>query len=170
MIFMAGIAPCLQYGWFCLDNPNTEQQVVKLTTADSQEGTSLEIAAGNQRAVSLLFGIAALLIGIFVRSAITTIGSYLVVEDPTIAGVATRSALVAVMTGVISFFVLLRQQKATDFLDSVVAELKKVAWPSREETINNTVIVIGATIFFASLLAVYDFTWAKLTGLVLYSS
>jgi len=52
----------------------------------------------------------------------------------------------------------------------VVSELKRVTWPTREETIGNTGIVVGATLFFATLLASYDFLWAKLTGIFLYTT
>jgi preprotein translocase SecE subunit len=123
----------------------------------------------NTRAVTILFVIGGLVVGIFVESAITEIANAAHWENPAYLGVVTASTLVAVVTGVVSFFGLLRNAAARSFTDAVVTELLKVAWPSREETVNNTMIVIGATIFFASLLAIYDFAWAKLTGIFLYS-
>ena len=86
-----------------------------------------------------------------------------------VLGVLSASTAAAVVVAGASFFVLLRNVRATDFTDEVVSELRKVAWPSRDETVNNTLIVIGATVFFSILLAFYDFAWAKLTELFLYS-
>jgi len=123
----------------------------------------------NQRPVAVVFIAGAVLLGVFVRSLVVAVMGYAVLEDPTVAGVAA-SVLVGVVAGIVGFFVLLRNEKATTFTDSVVSELKRVTWPSRDETFSNTGIVVGAAIFFASLLSAYDFLWAKLTGLFLYTT
>ena len=107
--------------------------------------------------------------GFFVESAINEVVNSAHWENPSLLGIISASALVAIVSGIVTFFALLRTRAATSFTDSVVSELLKVAWPTREETTNNTMIVIGATLFFAILLAVYDLAWAKLTGIFLYS-
>lgn len=117
----------------------------------------------------MLFVIGGLVIGFFVESAITEVANAMHWENPAYLGVLTASTLAAIASGLIGFFGLLRNAASRSFTDAVVTELLKVAWPSREETVNNTLIVIGATVFFATLLAVYDFAWAKLTGIFLYS-
>jgi preprotein translocase subunit SecE len=47
------------------------------------------------------------------------------------------------------------------FLKDVKAELKKVTWPSRNEVVNTTVVVIAATVFFGFYLFFMDviFSW-----------
>jgi preprotein translocase subunit SecE len=47
------------------------------------------------------------------------------------------------------------------FLKDVRAELKKVTWPSKNEVVNTTVVVIAATIFFGFYLFFMDviFSW-----------
>jgi preprotein translocase subunit SecE len=47
------------------------------------------------------------------------------------------------------------------FLKDVKAELKKVTWPSKNEVVNTTVVVIAATIFFGFYLFFMDviFSW-----------
>jgi preprotein translocase SecE subunit len=75
----------------------------------------------------------------------------------------------AAVAGVATTWLLLRRADATEFVASVVDELTKIHWPSRDETVNNTTIVVATTIFFATLLSVYDFAWARLTGFFLFS-
>jgi preprotein translocase subunit SecE len=52
--------------------------------------------------------------------------------------------------------------KLTKFLKEVRVELKKVSWPSRQETIKYTLIVIGVSLAVAVFLGGLDFllTWA----------
>jgi len=47
------------------------------------------------------------------------------------------------------------------FLKDVKAELKKVTWPSKNEVVNTTVVVIAATVFFGFYLFFMDviFSW-----------
>jgi preprotein translocase subunit SecE len=48
-----------------------------------------------------------------------------------------------------------------NFLKDVRAELKKVTWPSKNEVVSTTVVVIAATIFFGFYLFFMDviFSW-----------
>jgi len=123
----------------------------------------------NSQSITFLFVIAGIVIGYFVDSLVVEVCANRHWENPVVLGVLSASTAAAVVVAGASFFVLLRNVRATDFTDEVVSELRKVAWPSRDETVNNTLIVIGATVFFSILLAFYDFAWAKLTGLFLYS-
>jgi preprotein translocase subunit SecE len=51
--------------------------------------------------------------------------------------------------------------KIANFFKEVKAELKKVTWPTRQETIKYTLIVIGISLGVALFLGVSDyiFTW-----------
>lgn len=123
----------------------------------------------NQRSVTTAFVIGGLASGYLVRSALRSVMGNFATEDQMIAGVLPVSMLIGIVAGLVGFFVLLRNERAVLFTDSVVTELESVTWPDREETIGNTGIVVGATVFFSVLLAVYDFGWAKLTEIFLYS-
>jgi len=48
-----------------------------------------------------------------------------------------------------------------NFLKDVRAELKKVTWPSKNEVVNTTIVVIVATVFFGFYLFFMDviFSW-----------
>ena len=123
----------------------------------------------NQRAVILLFVIGGGVIGDFVRRGVQVALTSRVWEDPLIGGLLPASDLVGLVAGVVGFFALLRSTVSREFVDSVVTELQKVAWPTREETFNNASVVVASAVFFALLLGIYDLTWARVTGLVLYS-
>lgn len=126
-------------------------------------------AVANSQAVTFVFAIGALFAGNLVNSAVVQLSASMRWENPALGGVIPQSVVGAAIVGIIVFFGLLRHRKSVAFVDSVIVELKKAAWPSREETINNTMIVVSATVLFSTLLAVYDFLWAKLAGFFLYS-
>jgi len=47
------------------------------------------------------------------------------------------------------------------FLRQVVAELRKVIWPTRSELINYTIVVLIFVVIMAAILAAYDFAFAR---------
>jgi len=47
--------------------------------------------------------------------------------------------------------------KITTFLQEVRLEMKKVNWPSRQETIRKTLVVIGISVAIAIFLGTIDF-------------
>jgi preprotein translocase subunit SecE len=52
------------------------------------------------------------------------------------------------------------------FLRQVIAELRKVIWPTRSELINYTIVVLIFVVIMAAILASYDFVFARLVFLV----
>ena len=48
-----------------------------------------------------------------------------------------------------------------EFLSEVRGELRRVAWPTRSEVINSTIIVLIAVVFMTSLIFGADYLWAK---------
>lgn len=46
-------------------------------------------------------------------------------------------------------------------------ELRKVSWPSRQETRNNTLLVIGISIFVAVFLGLFDFLFTTLLNVTI---
>lgn len=47
------------------------------------------------------------------------------------------------------------------------AELRKVSWPSRQEALNLTLIVVAFTISMAALLGIIDYLFAWVFGLII---
>jgi preprotein translocase subunit SecE len=52
------------------------------------------------------------------------------------------------------------------FFQEIFAELKKVTWPSREEVIASTKVVLVSTIVIAAVLGLVDFLLVQLVDLV----
>ncbi len=65
--------------------------------------------------------------------------------------------------------VVLKGQKRSKlaFFSEVIAELKKVAWPSRKEAIRLTLIVILITVAMGIILGIIDYGFSKFIDLVL---
>lgn len=58
--------------------------------------------------------------------------------------------------------------KVGDFLKDVRAELKKVSWPSRQETIKLTGVVILISVALAAFLGLLDFGFITLLNKLLF--
>jgi preprotein translocase subunit SecE len=52
------------------------------------------------------------------------------------------------------------------YLKDTRAELRKVTWPSREEALNLTLIVLAVTVAMAAGLGVIDYLFSLLFGLI----
>ena len=52
------------------------------------------------------------------------------------------------------------------FIRDIVAELRKVAWPTRQETIRLTLIVLGVCIAMGALLGAIDYGFSELMAKV----
>jgi preprotein translocase subunit SecE len=50
---------------------------------------------------------------------------------------------------------------AKQFVREVRAELRKVAWPTKDEVVNSTIIVLVAVIVMGTLIFVMDLSFAK---------
>lgn len=48
-------------------------------------------------------------------------------------------------------------KKVVQFVQDAVAEMKKVVWPSRDEVVASTKVVLVSTVIFALVLGIVDF-------------
>jgi preprotein translocase subunit SecE len=53
-------------------------------------------------------------------------------------------------------------KKIISFFQESFAELKKVTWPSREETVSSTKVVLVSTLIIAGMLGLVDFVLFKI--------
>jgi preprotein translocase subunit SecE len=58
--------------------------------------------------------------------------------------------------------------KARDFLGEVKAELKKVTWPARKETISTTWVVIVIILLISFYLGICDYVLTKLLRTIIH--
>jgi preprotein translocase subunit SecE len=91
------------------------------------------------------------------------------IGDP-IVGFISASALAAIILGIGTYIALMRNTRVVQFSDEVIDELNKVTWPEKDETVSSTVVVVGVTLFIAAALGLYDYVWAEVTQLVLYTA
>ena len=57
--------------------------------------------------------------------------------------------------------------KLIQYIKDSKTELKKVVWPSKKQTINHTLLVIGFSLGVAAFLGVVDFGLNKLVELII---
>ena len=123
----------------------------------------------NQKYIVMSFLAAGALVGFTVRGLAVPLLAQLEVGDPQIAGLVNATSLAGIGTGVLTFLILNRHPLVVKFTNEVITELRKVTWPEREETIRSTTVVIGTTLFVASMLGIYDYAWAEITSVLLFS-
>ncbi|MEK7579605.1 MAG: preprotein translocase subunit SecE [Patescibacteria group bacterium] len=58
--------------------------------------------------------------------------------------------------------------KVGEFLKDVKVELKKVSWPSREETVRLTGVVVLISVALAAFLGLLDFLFVTLLNKILF--
>jgi preprotein translocase subunit SecE len=59
-----------------------------------------------------------------------------------------------------------KQQRTRELAEEVASELSKVTWPSKDEVMSSTAVVIVTTIFSTIFFALMDRFWSFLTNLV----
>jgi len=60
-----------------------------------------------------------------------------------------------------------RLDRSRDFIRDIRSELRKVVWPTRQEAINLTMIVIGVSAAVGVFLGLVDFTFAEMFHILL---
>ena len=108
-------------------------------------------------------------LGLALRGVLGPVMAALDLPDPRLLDIIEVSSVTGLVGGGVAFLVLLRNTAALVFTDEVITELRKVAWPSREEAVRSASIVIGTTIFFALVLGLFDVLWARLTSAFLFT-
>jgi preprotein translocase subunit SecE len=58
-------------------------------------------------------------------------------------------------------------KRAQEFVREVVAEFRRVTWPSRQELINSTVVVITVTVVVSLFLGAVDVVLARIVERIL---
>jgi preprotein translocase subunit SecE len=57
--------------------------------------------------------------------------------------------------------------KIQEFFKEVSVELKKVSWPTRQQTLNATVVVIAVSFIVAFFLGIVDIVLARVVGSIM---
>ena len=75
----------------------------------------------------------------------------------------TLTTFIGLVLALLLTVILYRAPGVFSYLSEVVAELKKVTWPTLDETKRSTVIVIVFTLLLSAYLAVADWIWQHVT-------
>ena len=84
-------------------------------------------------------------------------------------GTYVFGAVLGLLAGALTFFILMRHKAAVQFTDETITELARTTWPDREETIRSTTVVILTTTFIAISLGLFDFVWKRVANIFLFT-
>jgi preprotein translocase subunit SecE len=74
---------------------------------------------------------------------------------------------VSAALGFLLFFGLFKSKVANAFMSETVAEISKVTWPTKDETLKATIAVLIAVTIAGAILWMVDNTWVWLIGVIL---
>ena len=121
--------------------------------------------------VSLVYAAAAILIFILLDKSFEWIGISLLNPnffDYEVLGSYVRVRTVAALVGAIgAAFYAYRRADVFAYLSEVIMELKRVTWPSLDETRRSTIVVIVFTILLSTYLATFDYIWKLVTDFII---
>jgi preprotein translocase subunit SecE len=123
----------------------------------------------NQKHIVLTLLAIAFLVSVSLRGLLIPVLARLEVGDPLLFNSINATTVAAIILGILLFVLLNRHRKIVAFTDELVTELRRVFWPDKEETIRSTTVVIGVTLFIAFMLGSYDYVWAEVTQLLLFT-
>jgi preprotein translocase subunit SecE len=120
-----------------------------------------------KRLVAIFYGLAALVVGVFLEKVLGIALSYARFNDRQVLFDMTVSDLVGYAcyaVAAVAAVVVWRRPRVQQVSLEVAGELKKVTWPSLRETRAATAAVVIATFVAAVILGVFDFVWGWLSG------
>ena len=120
---------------------------------------------GLTRYVHLAFGMAGILLAFVLSHLFETVARLFVDDLGSFAGFLQTTWIATAVAGGATF-ITWRNQRAFGWAMEVATELKKVTWPTRDETRASTIVVIVLTIIMAVFLGLFDLFWSYITDLV----
>lgn len=120
----------------------------------------------NQRYVVFSFLVLGVFVWITLGKLLGAVAYAANVPDPQVLGGINLSSALGFGLSALGAGYLFRHARARAFTNEVFAELRKVTWPSKNETRSATVVVLVTTAIISLILGVFDFVWAQLTGLI----
>lgn len=90
-----------------------------------------------------------------------------VYEIRRLPGLKIGLELVPAIAALVVFMVLLRHPKVNTVMEEVILELKKVTWPSKNDVMKSTWVVLVCIVIISLILAGFDVMWGKVIGYLL---
>lgn len=117
--------------------------------------------------LQIFYVVCALIIGFVAWSASGTLGTQTGWAERYDEWYGLVSTAVSVVIGAVSVYLLASNRERHDYFLASIGELRKVTWPGFLDTRRMTIVVCAVVGVFAVILAVFDFVWAKLLGMIL---
>ena len=106
----------------------------------------------------------------FALAIVFVIAAWRVSQEPWISGLFTGAEYalggLILLLGLWFCFRLVNLSRFADFLIAVEAEMNKVSWPTKQELIRSSIVVIFIIFFMAALLYGFDIIWEQLFRLL----
>jgi len=120
---------------------------------------------GLTRYVHLAFALLAVTFAFLLANLFETVARWFVDDLNTYLGVL-ETTLYATPVALGGVFLLWRNPTVFGWATEVAQEMKKVTWPTKEETRASTIVVIVLTIIMSIFLGLFDLFWSYITDLV----
>jgi len=89
------------------------------------------------------------------------------VANPKFGAGLDAAGLIAVAVAAAIAVVLWKRKEVYDFCFETIDETRKVVWPNKKETRDNTIVVIITSVIMSLILGFFDLIWAKLSNFIL---
>ena len=73
----------------------------------------------------------------------------------------------AIVVGIVVYLLVKYRDTLRTFLDEVATELKKSAWPTRQELRESTIVVGISIVLLGICVSIYDFIFLKIIGFLI---
>lgn len=117
--------------------------------------------------LNISYAVFALLVGYVAFKLVETVGIEFGWEERYASWFPNVRIAIAAVVGVVSAVLLRRSQERHQYYLSAIAELRKVTWPSLDDTRRMTIIVCVFVGIFALILAGFDLVWARALDIIL---
>jgi preprotein translocase SecE subunit len=121
------------------------------------------------RYVVLTHALIAIILGAIARSALVSGFGQFGIPDNELFGLVTTTTAASVAFAGLELTIVLRNNAAMTFTDEVIAEIRRVTWPTRQEAVRAATTVVITAAFVALTISVYDLVWKKLADLILFN-
>lgn len=120
---------------------------------------------GTQRYVIIAYIVFGLLLVMTLGQILAAIFAGVGVNDGQLLGPQlTVTKLIGIVLGAAATIALYKNPKSVAYTNEVVAELRKVTWPTKKETQSATSVVIVTTLVMSVILFFMDNIWGALTS------
>ena len=125
------------------------------------------IAMDNRKVIIGSYLGAAMLVWFLVRSSLTYL--FLTFYQLRRLQIQWAKEAVPLVLGITVFLILLKHARVNEVMEEVVSELKKVTWPSRDDVVKSTTVVIICILIASVILSVFDLMWGRMVTFLLKS-